>query len=232
MKLHLKRLLRRLGWERAPRTLSSVDAYARWASSYPPHAHNALMQAEQAAMLALMPALAGRRVLDLASGTGRYGLLARERGAAAVYALDNSPPMLARNPLAHKALATSDALPLAGGAVDVVLCGMAVGHVPRLADALREISRVLVGGGFALVSDFHPMLYLNGARRTFSAGGETYAVEHYVHQDADWRRACVVAGLEINAVLEPRLAEAGDRPVALVLRLRKQATPAVSAGDG
>ena len=65
---------------RGLKTLSSLDAYAQWASTYPPHAHNVLMEAEQAAMTSLFPPMSGKIVLDLACGTGRYGLLAQNAG--------------------------------------------------------------------------------------------------------------------------------------------------------
>ncbi len=67
----------------APPLLTSLDAYARWAEAYPPQAHNALMRAEEQAVRALLPALDGQIVLDLACGTGRWGLIALEirRGA-------------------------------------------------------------------------------------------------------------------------------------------------------
>ncbi|MDE2497874.1 MAG: biotin synthase, partial [Xanthomonadaceae bacterium] len=35
--------------------LEPREAYALWAASYPPRAHNPVMQAEERAMLALMP---------------------------------------------------------------------------------------------------------------------------------------------------------------------------------
>src|SRR5690606_17468130 len=114
------------------------DAYARWAAAYPPHAHNALMAAEEAAMRGLLPALAGRVVLDLACGTGRYGLLAQESGASRVLGLDNSSAMLRANPLPLRALATTEAIPLASASVDVILCGLALGHLPRLTPSIAE----------------------------------------------------------------------------------------------
>src|SRR5512145_1210761 len=86
--------LRRLLPSRPIRTLASLEAYACWAASYPPHAHNPLMQVEEQAMLNLMPDLAGRIVLDLACGTGRYSRLGLERGAHLAVGLDNSPAML------------------------------------------------------------------------------------------------------------------------------------------
>ena len=190
---------------RGLQTLASLDAYAQWAASYPPNAHNVLMEAEQAAMTSLFPPMTGKIVLDLACGTGRYGLLAQESGAKTVLGLDNSPAMLLASPLSSRALATTEAVPLSANSVDVILCGLALGHLPRLAPSIGEIARVLKPGGCALVSDFHPFIYLNGARRTFTApNGKTYAVEHYAHLYSDYHRAAAEVGLRIDAVLEPR----------------------------
>src|SRR5215212_11799793 len=77
--------------------LAPADAYALWAASYPPHAHNPLMLAEERAMLALLPAdLRGCAVLDAGCGSGRYLLHAFRRNARRVLGIDLSAEMLAR----------------------------------------------------------------------------------------------------------------------------------------
>jgi malonyl-CoA O-methyltransferase len=210
---------RRLRPPRSPKTLSSLDAYAKWAATYPPHAHNLLMETEEAAMRRLMLPLDGLAALDLACGTGRYGLLAEQSGAGNVIGLDNSPAMLLANPLPQKALATTEAVPLPSESMDVILCGLALGHLPRLQPSFSEMARLLRAGGWALVSDFHPFIYLNGARRTFTGqDGSTYAVEHYLHLYSDYYRAATEAGLHIDALAEPQL---NGAPVVIVYRLRK-----------
>jgi malonyl-CoA O-methyltransferase len=207
--------------------LASVDAYARWAESYPAHAHNALMRAEETALLSLLPPLAGRRVLDLACGSGRYAHIATQQHAAQVIGIDNSPHMLRAAAIPLRALATVEAIPLATGAVDVVICGLALGHLPRIQAAIAEIGRVLAQSGVALVSDVHPLLFAKGAQRTFSHEGKTYAVEHYVHEQATYMAAAAAAGLRVDAVAEPRLLPADrtdgapDAPVAVVYRFVK-----------
>ncbi|RMF78594.1 MAG: class I SAM-dependent methyltransferase [Chloroflexi bacterium] len=191
------------------------------------------MQIEQQAMQQLMPSLVGQIVLDLACGTGRYGLLARDSGAKQVVGLDNSVAMLRGNALPHLALAPTDALPLADASVDVVLCGLALGHVPQLSPSIAEIGRVLRPGGTALISDFHPFIFFNGQRRTFTTpGGQTFAVEHYAHLYSAYHQAAADAGLRIDAVHEPTLRDANDpqikttglpaeTPVAIVYRMKK-----------
>ncbi|MEP7290740.1 MAG: class I SAM-dependent methyltransferase [Chloroflexota bacterium] len=222
-----RKLYRRLFPARPPRTLASLDAYDLWAANYPPQAHNPLMLAEQAAMLDLMPPLAGQVVLDLACGTGRYGLLAQARGAKYVLGIDNSAAMLNLNPLVNRVQSTSEAVPLANHSVDLVICALALGHLPRLQPSLSEIGRVLKPGGIALVSDLHPAIALAGGQRTFhGSDGQLYAVEHYVHVIDDYQRAGQAAGLQIDALQEPALdsaSGAGSSPVVIVFRFRKPA---------
>jgi malonyl-CoA O-methyltransferase len=228
--LIVRALLARLWRRQSPlEPLKSVDAYARWAADYPPVAHNALMQAEETAMLALMPPLADQRILDLGTGSGRYARIAQAAGAASVLGLDNSPAMLRRNRFALCVQSSMDALPLASQSLDGVLCGLAVGHIPALTACYVEIGRVLRPGGWALVSDFHPFAFLSGGRRTFQAAdGQTHAVEHYLHLYKDHHRAAHLASLTIETVAEPHLPQSSPpsnlpapMPVVLVLKLLK-----------
>ena len=209
----------------APRILPSVDAYALWAASYPPRAHNRLMEIEQAAMLRLLPILADRAVLDLACGTGRYAAIAHQRGARLVIGTDNSLPMLRGGVQAciqaHFSESHMAQLPFESHSFDVVLCGLALGHLPAdaMIKAISEIARTLRPGGEALISDFHPFLFLTGGQRTFTAGGTTYAVEHYPHLIADYFAALTSAGLRITALDEARADLRGESvPAVLVIR--------------
>lgn len=209
---------RRLFGRSAAPTLNSLDAYARWAATYPPRAHNALMQTEEAAVRSLLPDLRGKCVLDLACGTGRYGLLAQETGARVVIGVDNSGPMLGANPLTRRVLAIMAALPLPAHTMDVVVCGLALGHLPDLTPTMHEISRVLKTDGIAIVSDLHPLIALSGGQRTFiDSDGSTYAVEHYPHLYADYHRAARAARLEIGNVLEHRVEGAPSPAPAIIV---------------
>ena len=216
--------------------LDPLTAYNLWAANYPPEAHNPLMRAEETAMLDLLPAddLRGRRALDLACGSGRYLRWLKASGAAVVVGLDLSAAMLAHARLMNLTLlqATMLALPLATECFDLVVCGLAVGHTPDLAAALREMARALRPGGLLVYSDFHPFGHFAGWKRGFRANGRDYAVFHHLHLYADHHAACLNAGLTIEAVREPFAVDDaalfaaghtawGHRPVALVIRARK-----------
>jgi malonyl-CoA O-methyltransferase len=209
-------MLRRL-FKRPIKTLTSLEAYALWSKEYHPEPHNPLMQIEQEAMLRLLPPLKGKVVLDLACGTGRYAKLALERQASKVIGVDNSLDMLQKAYIRQVAQATCEAIPLASQSVDVVLCGLALGHLPELSASAREIRRVLKPNGVALVSDFHPFQHYNGAKRTFKTiQGQVYAVENYAHLYSEYHRAFTQVGFTIQHVIEPTYQ---DKPVVLVLSM-------------
>ncbi|PJF40255.1 MAG: hypothetical protein CUN55_12945 [Phototrophicales bacterium] len=203
--------------------LSSQEAYRQWADKYPPLPHNPLMQAEHEGMKNLMPNLQNCTVLDLACGTGRWGKWALENGANFVIGIDNSISMLKSAELAQRMQADMTTLPLASNSIDVVLCGLALGHLPSYAmqATFHEFSRVLKLKGVALISDFHPILAWTGAQRTFQGkDGKTYAVQHHIHSYADYFAASQKANLQLTGVQEPVQPQT-QKPLVLVLRLTK-----------
>lgn len=228
---------------RAP-VLSPAEGYALWAPDYPAYAHNPVMQAEERAMLALMPAdLHGQNVLDAGCGSGRYLLRALRRGAARAIGVDLSVAMLRR---AYAELTTIrfdasiglaqgsiSALPIPDAWADLTVCGLAIGHLEHLHAGLRELHRVTRPGGIVLCSDVHPIGPALGWQRDFKHGGQRYAVRHTQHLYSHWHAACAALGLAIEDVLEPMLDPADipagahfdplalDVPVALVFRLRR-----------
>jgi len=150
-------------------SLDTHAAYDRWAPTYEAEPHNPLMQAEQRAMIALLPTLAGRVVLDLACGTGRYARLAERAGARHVIALDYSDAMLARVATPARVRADMACLPFRDATFDAVVSGLALGHARDLEHCMREIARVLRPAGTLLYSDFHPEAIRRGLRRAFRA---------------------------------------------------------------
>lgn len=214
--------------------LAPREAYRLWAENYPPYAHNLLMEVEERAVRELIPAVRGKRVLDLACGSGRYARLLHAQGAR-VSALDFSYEMLAQSEKTFaRAQADMNALPLHAASVDVIVCGLAVGHVADLHCALQEMARVLQRGGMLVYSDFHAAA--RKWQRTFRARNQTFAVKHFPRAESDHIRALHDAGFlidtirPVNITVELARADAraenfrarwGDTPVALVVRAVK-----------
>jgi malonyl-CoA O-methyltransferase len=227
-----------------PRIIEAGPAYALWASSYPAHAHNPLMRAEERAMLSLMPDwLQGHSVLDVGCGSGRYMLHALRRGATRVTGVDPSPQMLQRAQLELDSYRGSPeikllqgdltAIPVPDAGADVTVCGLVVGHLQDLQPALSELKRVTRPGGTLLCSDVHPIGHALGWLRDFKSGKQRYAVRHTQHLYSHWHAACAALQLQVERVHEPMLdpddippgarfdRQALEIPVALVMRLRR-----------
>jgi len=186
-------------------TLSTLDAYNRWSTSYPPIPHNPLMRAEQSAMLEYWPDVAGKRVLDLACGTGRYTRRLIDDSAAAVVALDLCDGMLRQVTAPNRVQADMMKLPLCNGCFDVVISGLAVGHAYSIYTWMNEIARVLGDGGVLLYSDFHPEASRAGLVRSFTdERGQKVIVPHADHGLEEHRAAADAAGLTIDIVFEMR----------------------------
>ncbi len=103
----------------------------------------------------------GQRVVDVACGTGVVTRLAAERVGAAgsVAGLDVNPAMLAvarsQTPpdlSIEWCEASAEAMPLPDGSFDVALCQMGLQFVPNKLAALREMRRLLDGGGRAVIT--------------------------------------------------------------------------------
>jgi malonyl-CoA O-methyltransferase len=212
---------------RSPIPLDVIAAYEQWAPTYPACAHTPLMQIEEPAMLALLPEMAERSALDLACGSGRYLTKLIERGARRAVGLDLSSSMLARAQTisSHLVQANLCALPFAAASFDIIVSGLAVGHVENLPLALAEVARVLTPRGIVVYSDLHPLGALLGWKRTFHGqDGKEYEVHHMTHLYSDHHVACRAAGLVIEDVHEPRINFAHPQrgaPAVLVIRARK-----------
>jgi malonyl-CoA O-methyltransferase len=218
---------------------ATLEAYERWAPLYPPEAHNPLMRAEQRSMLEVWPSMDGRRVLDLACGSGRYANLLLEAHAAQVVALDFCVPMLQQVTAASRRVrASMMQLPFQAAVFDAVVSGLAVGHATDIRQWMREAARVLAAGGDLVYSDFHSEAIRVGMTRSFKdAAHVTWTVPHQVYDLACQQDAMAAAGLTVETVREIRMGielneafpgservyrEWHGVPVVLIVRARKR----------
>jgi malonyl-CoA O-methyltransferase len=150
--------------------------------------------------------VAGRRVLDLACGSGRYARLLLEAEASQVVGLDFCVPMLRQVSAADRVCASMMHLPFQPGVFDAVICGLAVAHATDIRAWMREVARVLRPGGSLLYSDFHPAAARAGMTRSFKDDSDvTWTVPHGVYDLPCQQDAAAAAGLTIEAISEVRL---------------------------
>lgn len=134
-----------------------ADGYAAGVETAP---YNALY--ERPAMLAMLPPVDGRRVLDAGCGSGLYCQLLLERGAR-VTGVDESARMVAhaRRRLADRDVELRvadlrDPLPYGDGSFDGVLSALTLHYLEDWAPPLAEFRRVLAPDGWLLLSTHHP----------------------------------------------------------------------------
>lgn len=141
---------------------SIAGEYAAGVDSAP---YNALY--ERPAMLALLPPLDGKRILDAGCGSGWYAERLLERGAR-VSAIDASAAMLeiTRERLGRARFEPdrfdlnvadlSHRLPFADGTFDGIVSPLVLHYMRDWRPVLREMHRVLKKGGWLLFSTHHP----------------------------------------------------------------------------
>lgn len=185
----------------------TLTGYRQWSAGYD-EPRNSLFDADEPLMHEILDGLPAGTVLDAACGTGRYAAHLAERGHRVV-GVDSSPEMLdlarVRVPQGTFLLGDLHRVPLPDGAVDLVVSGLALAHVPRLGPVMAEFARVLRPGGHLVISDVHHQLVLLGSvPKALGPAGEPGLVATYRHTAGDYLRAALAAGLHVRRCEEPR----------------------------
>jgi ubiquinone/menaquinone biosynthesis C-methylase UbiE len=180
--------------------VSLHEGYERWAPTYD-CAPNPLLNLEERKLTALFPDLRGRRVLDLACGTGRWLDKLSAQGARLEVGVDSSAAMLrvARKKTAiSERLARADCMRLPFGAAvfDLVVCSFALGHIRDLGVMVRELARVTKRGADVFVSDLHAEAYARGWRTGFRDSRGATQIEILPRTAEEVIRAFFSAGFE------------------------------------
>jgi SAM-dependent methyltransferase len=192
----------------------TVTGYRQWSATYD-EPRNGLFDVEEPIMHEILDALPAGTALDAACGTGRYAGYLAARGHQVV-GVDSSPEMLdrarARVPQGAFLLGQLQQLPLPDDAVDLVVSGLALAHVPALEPVMAEFARVLRPGGHVVISDAHHELVFRGSVvKALGPAGEPGLVATYRHTAGDFLRAALPAGLQVRRCEEPQ-GPAGDQP--------------------
>jgi SAM-dependent methyltransferase len=196
-----------LGGGAAIRPVPIVEGYGAWAGAYDLPG-NQLIDLEQPIVWEILDGLPRGTALDAACGTGRHAGHLAALGHA-VIGVDTSPEMLAvaaaKVPGAEFREGDLHQLPVPGQHADVVVCALALTHVPELAPALTEFVRVLRPGGHLVISDSRGLLgYLGSPVVTALPGGGFGYLPHRNRLTSDYLAAALPLGLQVRRCEEPR----------------------------
>jgi ubiquinone/menaquinone biosynthesis C-methylase UbiE len=187
--------------------ITTREGYAAWAASYD-EAPNQLLDLEQPVVREILDGLPAGVALDAACGTGRHTAYLASLGHD-VIGVDTSPEMLdvARTKVPAATFHEADLLelPVDDGSVDLVVCAIALTHVPDLTQALREFVRVLRPNGHLVISDSRGMIGDIGLPvvKVAPDGGFGY-MPTYARLASDYLAAALPLGLEVRRCEEPR----------------------------
>jgi SAM-dependent methyltransferase len=175
--------------------VSASEGYRIWAPTYD-EAPNPLVALESRVLGGLLGDLRGKRVLDVACGTGRWAKYASDRGAQAL-GFDRCREMLDRCS-APAAVADAGKLPVPAEWADATICALALGYMES---PLSEFIRATRRGGSIFASDVHPKALDRNWTHSFRSGSNVYEIEHRRY---DLRQLLESDGLRLVTFLEPR----------------------------
>jgi ubiquinone/menaquinone biosynthesis C-methylase UbiE len=196
------------------RPITTREGYDRWAPFYD-EPGNQLLDMEQPIVREILDSLPVGIALDAACGTGRHTAYLASLGHE-VIGVDTSPEMLAR---AREKVPEGDFheadlhdVPLADDSVDLVVCAIALAHVPDLERALAEFVRVLRPNGHLVISDQRGVIGDIGLPLVRTAPDRTIGyMPVYARLACDYLAAALPLGLQVRRCEEPR------RPSPIVL---------------
>ncbi|WP_020579889.1 class I SAM-dependent methyltransferase [Actinopolymorpha alba] len=186
--------------------ITTVDGYREWAQLYDQQA-NQLIDLEQPAVREILDGLTPGTALDAACGTGRHASYLASLGHD-VIGVDTSAQMLAKAAAKVRegrfVLADLHDLPLPDDHVDLVVCALALTHVPDLEPVLAEFVRVLRPGGHLVISDSRGLLADLGLPLVQTVDGDFGYMPTWSRHTSDYLQAALPLGLVVRRCEEPR----------------------------
>jgi SAM-dependent methyltransferase len=184
---------------------AATEGYAIWAATYD-SGFNPLIDLDNSVLSPILTGYAPGDALDAACGTGRWADFLSRRGHV-VQGIDESLAMLeiarAKVPAARFDLGDLRSLPLPNQSVDLVVCSLALSHLPDLDEAVSEFARLLRPGGHALLSDIHHLsVPLGGAVEVRTPSGRALRLPASRFLPTDYVNAALRAGFAIESCAE------------------------------
>lgn len=166
-------------------------------SQLPRQVHGLAGAPEWQAIRAMLPDLAGKRILDLGCGFGWFARWAKQRGAASVLAVDLSERMIARakaetpDPSIEYRIADLTTLEIAEASFDFAYSALTFHYIEDFGRLVRTVHRSLVPCADFVFTIEHP-IYMAAARPQWwsdADGRKTWPVNQYAiegERRTDW----------------------------------------------
>jgi SAM-dependent methyltransferase len=187
--------------------ITTDEAYAEWAPHYD-EPGNQMIEIEEPFVRTILDGLPVGEALDAACGTGRHSAYLDSLGHR-VIGVDSSPQMLGRArervPAGEFYEADLHDIPLGDNSVDLVVCGLALMHVPDLAPTIGELTRVLRPNGHLVLSDSRGLVGIRLPIATDRANGEVGYMPNHSHRTSDYLQAALPLGLQVRRCEEPNV---------------------------
>ncbi|NEE01475.1 class I SAM-dependent methyltransferase [Phytoactinopolyspora halotolerans] len=188
-------------------SVSIQEGYRNWADSYD-QPGNQLIELEQSIVWDILDGLPVGTAADVGCGTGRHAARLASLGHR-VIGVDTSADMLvkarAKVPAGEFYQADLHRLPLPDRHVDVLVCALALAHVPDLATAMKEFVRVLRPGGHLVISDPRGLIGdIDMPLLKAGPNGDPGFVPNRSRLASDYLSAALPLGLRLRRCEEPR----------------------------
>ncbi|HEY1471051.1 MAG TPA: methyltransferase domain-containing protein [Candidatus Acidoferrum sp.] len=201
-----------MGENASTTSLSAVEGYRAWASSYDRDL-NPMLALEKRFLETLLPPAAGLDVVDLGCGTGRWLEWFQGMHARSLLGVDSSAEMLeiAREKLGGAArFAQADCADVCfeSFSADLILCNFVLSYIEDAGAFLGKVRKMLRAGGSVFITDVHPE---TSSRLNWRRG---VRVEDEFREIQTFHRSlevvvglCESANFSVNVCLEPRFGE-------------------------
>jgi SAM-dependent methyltransferase len=186
--------------------IPTTEGYRSWAEFYD-EPGNQLIDLEEPILREILHGLPLGVALDAACGTGRHSAHLASLGHT-VIGVDSSAAMLerAREKVPDGEFHEADLhdLPLPDDHVDLVVCGLALVHVPDLEPVLAEFVRVLRPGGDLVISDQRGITAIGLPVVKAGADGSPGYMPIRTRLPSEYLAAALPLGLQVRRCEEPR----------------------------
>lgn len=199
-----------LGWFKKKNVpvLSPKEGYDLWALTYSSES-NPIKDLSNKLVESMLPVLNGKSVLDAGCGTGHFCLHAQKHKAARIIGVDISQVMIGEAkkncPTAQFYCSDLSKFNFNEESVDVIICALVIGHIENISIAFKNFSALVKPDGCLILTDFHPVLTLQNAKRTFKNPHtqEIIEIKHYLHSINEIKSLAESLDFKIEQVQEP-----------------------------